>query len=256
MSDYNFNGGKQMGPILEVQGVTNLYKNGRGIRDVSFNIDQGNIFGFFGPNGAGKTTLLKIITGLIRPRAGTIRINGYSVADELEQALAHVGCVIESADAYEYMSAYENLRLASRFYSDLPKTRIDQTLEQVGLLPYKKERVGGYSLGMKQRLALASALLSNPRLVILDEPTNGLDIEGMIDIRNTINQLAREHEITFLISSHMINDMEQYVNHIGLLHQGVLIRQGDIHELLSQGMSLEQFYMSEILSAKDAEIYA
>jgi ABC-type multidrug transport system ATPase subunit len=244
-----------MDSILEVQRVTSLYKNGRGIRDVSFNIARGDIFGFFGPNGAGKTTLLKIITGLIRPTAGNIFINGHSTTDQFERAMEHVGCVIESADAYDYMSAYENLKLASRFYPDLPKTRIDQALEQVGLSPFKTEKVGGYSLGMKQRLALASALLSNPHLVILDEPTNGLDIEGMIDIRNTISQLAREQDITFLISSHMINDMELFVNRIGILHQGVLIRQGDIDELLSEGMTLEQFYISEIHNAKDGEVY-
>lgn len=244
-----------MKKILELQGITKLYNNGRGVRNISFDVFRGDIFGFFGPNGAGKTTLLKIMTGLIRPGEGKVSMFGYSVTDHFEKAMRSVGCVVETADAYEYMSAHGNLKLASRFYPDLPKTRIDQVLEQVGLAKYKQEKVKGYSLGMKQRLALAAALLSEPQLIILDEPTNDLDTEGMIAVRNTIEQLAREQGITFLISSHMINDMETIVNRIGILRQGILIRQGDVHDLLPQGMTLEQFYVSQIQSAKEADAH-
>lgn len=236
--------------LLEVKEVTKLYKNGRGVRQVSFGVAKGDIFGLIGPNGAGKTTLLKIITGLIRPHQGSIRICGHSVTDHFEQAMQRVGCMIETADAYEYMSAYDNLRLAARFYPDLAKSRIDQVLDQVGLTPYKKERVGGYSLGMKQRLALASALLSNPQLVFLDEPTNGLDIEGIADFRNTVRQLADEEGITFLISSHMIHDLGMMANRIGIMNNGSLIL-GEAGDWIKEEMTLEQYVVTRIRAERE-----
>lgn len=245
-----------MGNLLEVSEVSKLYKNGRGVRNVSFGVSKGDIFGFIGPNGAGKTTLLKIIMGLLRPDSGNIRIFGHNVSDRFEQAMEHVGCIIETADAYDYMSGYDNLKLSARFYPALPKQRVDQVLEQVGLAPYKNERVTGYSLGMKQRLALASALLSNPQLVILDEPTNGLDIEGMVDFRKTVRQLAEEEEITFLISSHMIHDLSMIVNRIGIMHNGNLIRLGKVNELINEKMTLEQYVVSQIQNLKEADVHA
>jgi ABC-type multidrug transport system ATPase subunit len=248
--------GLWMEPILEVKEVSKLFKNGRGIRNVSFEMGKGDIVGLFGPNGAGKTTLLKIITGLIRPDRGSVRLFGSSAEDQFEKAMAHVGCVIESADAYEYMSAYENLKLAGRFYPGLRKSRIDEVLEQVELAPYKREKAGVFSLGMKQRLALAAALLPEPQLVILDEPTNGLDIEGMNDVRRMIEGLARGQGISFLLSSHMISDMDKLVNRFGMLHQGALIRLGNRNELVLEGMTLEQYYMSRIQMVKEAGVYA
>ncbi|AJY73536.1 ABC transporter ATP-binding protein [Paenibacillus beijingensis] len=242
--------------LLEINEVTKLYKNGRGVRNVSFDLSRGDIFGLIGPNGTGKTTLLKMIMGLIRPDQGSIRIFGHSVTESYEQAIAQVGCIIETADAYDYMSAYDNLKLSARFYPDLAKTRIDQVLELVGLAPYKKERVRGYSLGMKQRLALASALLSNPQLVILDEPTNGLDIEGMVEVRHTIRQLALGQGITFLISSHLIHDLGMIANRIGIMNNGSLIRLGQVSELLPDETTLEQYVVTQIQTAKDANAYA
>jgi ABC-2 type transport system ATP-binding protein len=247
---------RKLGNLLEVKEVTKLYSKGRGVRNVSFDVSKGDIFGFVGPNGAGKTTILKIIMGLIQPDQGNVRIFGHIVTERFEQAMEHVGCIIETADAYDYMSAYDNLKLSARFYPDLPKTRIDQVLEQVGLSSYKIERVGGYSLGMKQRLALASALLSNPQLVILDEPTNGLDIQGMVDVRNSIQQLAHEQGITFLISSHMIHDLSMIVNRIGIMHNGSLIRIGKVNELLKEEMTLEQYVVSQTQTPKEADNYA
>lgn len=241
---------------LEVNGVSKLFKNGRGVRDVGFELAKGDIFGLIGPNGAGKTTLLKIIMGLIRPDRGSVSICGQSVAERGELALAHAGCIIETADAYEYMSANDNLKLAARFYPELPKGRIDQALEQVGLAPYKKERVGGYSLGMKQRLALASALLSHPKLVVLDEPTNGLDIEGMVEIRNTIRQLAAEQGTTFLVSSHLIHDLGMIVSHVGIMNHGSLIRLGELGQLVPEELTLEQYVVKQIQLSKEADVYA
>jgi ABC-type multidrug transport system ATPase subunit len=238
--------------LLTVSDVTKLYKNGRGIRQVSFAVAKGDVFGFIGPNGAGKTTMLKLIMGLIRPDAGDIHIFGQSVLERFEQAVDRVGCIVETADAYAYMSAYDNLKLAARFYPDLPKSRIAEVLDQVGLAPYQHERVSGYSLGMKQRLAIASALLSHPQLVILDEPTNGLDIEGMADVRNTIQQLAQQG-ITFLISSHMIHDLSMIVNRIGIMNHGKLIRVGEVNALVKEAMTLEQYVLAELQAGKDVD---
>lgn len=238
--------------LLTVNQVTKLYKNGRGIRQASFDVAEGDVFGFIGPNGAGKTTMLKLIMGLIRPDEGDIHIFGHSVLDHFEQAVDRVGCIVETADAYEYMSAYDQLKMSARFYPDLPKSRIDEVLDQVGLAPYRRERVSGYSLGMKQRLAIASALLSHPQLVILDEPTNGLDVEGMADVRNTIRQLAQQGT-TFLISSHMIHDLSMIVNRIGIMNHGKLIRIGEVNALVNEAMTLEQYVLAELQAAKEVD---
>lgn len=161
--------------------------------------------------------------------------------------MAKVGCLIETADAYEYMSAYRNLELAATFYSDIKKTRIEEVLEDVGLGPFKHEKVGTFSLGMKQRLGLALAILSEPEFVILDEPVNGLDIEGMVDVRNTITHLAGEKQITFFIASHLIHEIELICNRIGIIINGQLIREGRVSELLSdQYNSLEDYYISQL----------
>ncbi|MFD0714454.1 ABC transporter ATP-binding protein [Paenibacillus sp. GCM10027626] len=242
-----------MEPILEVKEIRKQFNNGRGIYDISFETGKGEIVGLFGPNGAGKTTLLKMITGLIRPDRGTIYLFGNNTAEQFELGMARVGCVIEAADVYEYMSAYDNLKLAGRFYPHLEKGRIDQVLELVGLSPYKREKAGHFSLGMKQRLALAGALLPEPQLVILDEPTNGLDIEGMVDIRQTIKQLADDQGTAFLISSHMIGDMEKLVDRFGILKEGRLIKQGNKRDAAAEEMTLEQYYMSQIYPAKPKE---
>jgi len=242
-----------MVPVVKVQGVTKRYPNGRGIRDISFEVNRGDIYGLFGPNGAGKTTLLKMLAGLCTPDRGQVSLFGHSIPDQFEQATEHASFLIETMEAYSYMSAYENLKLVARFYPGLPKNRIAETLEWVGLAAYRDEKVQRFSMGMKQRLALASALISNPKLVILDEPTNGLDIEGVVDVRNLLLRLARERSTTFLISSHRIDEMERVCNRIGILHEGVLIQQGKIHELLRDDtMTLEQYYLSQVKKAKES----
>jgi ABC-2 type transport system ATP-binding protein len=246
-----------MGNIIEVSGLTKKYSNNRGIENVSFNVAKGEIYGFFGPNGAGKTTVMKILTGLSKADKGKACLFGYDVAQQFEQAMAKVGSLIETADAYPYMSGYQNLVLASRFYPGLPRKRIDEVLELVGLAPYGKEKVANYSLGMKQRLGLASALLSSPELVILDEPTNGLDIEGMVDVRETIMRLTKEQGITFFISSHLIREMELLCSHIGILYNGKLINEANMNEL-RQGPyeSLEQYFLEQVSEERKSVQYA
>lgn len=244
-----------METLLEAQGVSKRFGNGRGIGKVSLSVKAGDIVGLFGQNGAGKTTLLKAITGLCRPDEGTIRLFGSDLNTHYEQAMTRVGCVIEAADAYEYMTGRQNLRQAARYYPGLPASRIDDVLEMTGLAPYQDERAKHYSLGMKQRLALAAALLPDPKLVILDEPTNGLDIEGMVELRQTIARLAREEGIAFLISSHMLSHLEPIVTTVGILHVGELIRFGRRFEIVPPDVSLEDYYLDAIQSAKGANVH-
>jgi ABC-2 type transport system ATP-binding protein len=236
-----------MEKVLEVKNVTKLFKNGRGIQNVSFDIYEGDIFGFLGPNGAGKTTLMKITAGLSRAQSGEVKIFGYEVAAETEKALQKVGCIVEEATAYEYMSGYKNLLLASRYYGDVSRARIEEVLELVDLADVQDEKASGYSLGMKQRLGLACALLSHPKFVMLDEPTNGLDVEGTVKIREIITRLAREQQVTFLISSHLIHEIEMMCNRIGIINNGKLITQGLVSELLQDGeKTLEGFFIDEV----------
>ncbi|UKS25139.1 ATP-binding cassette domain-containing protein [Paenibacillus sp. HWE-109] len=245
-----------MTAIVEINNLTKMYKNKRGIQEVNMTVQQGDIYGFFGPNGAGKTTVMKIMTGLARPQQGHVKLFGHDVSTQYEQAMSKVGVLIETAEAFTFMSGRKNLELAARFYPGIGKQRVDEVLEIVGLTPFQQEKVAGYSLGMKQRLGLAAAMLSKPELLILDEPTNGLDIEGMVHIREIILRLAREERITFLISSHLIHEMELMCNRMGIIHQGRLVREGLISELAKGSASLEEAYLREITEVRRLAAHA
>ncbi|NQX60164.1 ABC transporter ATP-binding protein [Paenibacillus qinlingensis] len=236
--------------VAQLSNVTKIFRNLRGIHQVNMTVQRGDIYGFFGPNGAGKTTVMKIMTGLSQAQQGQVKLFGYDVKTQYEQAMAKVGVLIETAEAYTYMSGRRNLEQAARLYPGVSKQRIDEVLEIVDLTPYQHEKVAGYSLGMKQRLGLAAAMLSKPELLILDEPTNGLDIEGMVHIREIILRLAREERITFLISSHLIHEMELMCNRIGIIHQGKLVREGLVTDLTKGCPSLEAAYLSEIQAVR------
>lgn len=246
-----------METIVEIEGLTKTFRNKRGVWDISLNVNRGDIYGFFGPNGAGKTTVMKIMAGLSRADKGKVRLFGHEVSANYEQAMAKVGVLIETAEAYDYMSGRKNLELAARLYPGLPRGRVDEVLELVGLTGYQREKVGQYSLGMKQRLGLASAVLSKPELLILDEPTNGLDIEGMVQIREIITLLAREEQTTFFISSHLIHEMELMCNRIGILYGGKLIREGLQSELLEgRFTTLEELFLHEVKEERKAVAHA
>jgi len=244
-----------MDKVLEVKGLTKTYKNNRGVRDISFNIYKGDVYGFLGPNGAGKTTVMKTIVGLCRANQGEINIFGYNILNQFEKAMAKVGCIIETAASYEYISAYDNLKIASRFYDGINGSRIDEVLEVVGLSPYKKDKVSSFSLGMKQRLGIASAILSRPEFVILDEPMNGLDIEGMADVRNMIIRMAREQQVTFFVSSHLAHEMELTCNRVGILNNGLLIKEGTLVEILKNHASLEEFFIEQARNNRGDSIH-
>ncbi|HPT91582.1 MAG TPA: ABC transporter ATP-binding protein [Acetivibrio sp.] len=235
-----------METVLKVVGVTKKYNNGRGIFDINLDVQRGDIFGFLGPNGAGKTTAMKIMTGLMSADSGDVEIFGHSITKEFEKAMRKVGCIIETAESYTYLSAYENLKLFSRFYDDVDNNRIDEVLELTGILKYKKEKVKNFSLGMKQRLGIAAAILSRPELVILDEPLNGLDVQGMIEIRKLIKLLAETEKTTFFISSHLIHDVELTCDRIGILYNGRLVNVDSKENILKNYASLENYYVSEV----------
>ncbi|MCM8711082.1 ABC transporter ATP-binding protein [Clostridium sp. SYSU_GA19001] len=235
-----------MEKVIEIKNLTKLYKNGRGIKDINLDIYKGDIFGFLGPNGAGKTTAMKIMTGLIKPDSGEVKINGYSVLEDYEKAMQDVGCIIETAESYPFLTAYENLKQFSRYYKNIDDKRIDEVLEMTSLIKYKNEKPRKFSLGMKQRLGIAAAILSKPKVVILDEPLNGLDVEGMIDMRNIIKNLAEKEETTFFISSHLIHDVELTCNKIGVLYNGKMLNVDTTKNILKNYASLENYFVSEV----------
>lgn len=235
-----------MKKVIEISNLTKIYKNGRGIKDINLEIYQGDIFGFLGPNGAGKTTAMKIMTGLVKPDSGDVKILGFSVLEQFEQAIEKVGCIIENAESYTYLTAFENLKQFSRYYKNVDDKRIDEVLELTGILKYKNEKPKKFSLGMKQRLGIAAALLSKPEVIILDEPLNGLDVEGMITIRNIIKTLAETEKTTFFISSHLIHDIELTCNRIGVLYDGKLLNVDTTKNILNDYASLENYFVSEV----------
>jgi ABC-2 type transport system ATP-binding protein len=203
-----------------ITGMTKQYSNGRGIQNINLTINQGEILGILGPNGAGKTTLLKCMTGLASPDRGKVEIFGVELQSNYRKAIRPVGALIGPAVAYENMSPYKNLKMISRLYSGITDTDIEKVLQQTGLTPYKDEKISSFSMGMKQRFGIASALISKPRLIVLDEPTNGLDIDGLLLLRKTIQEISNYSGVTFVISSHHISELEKLCNRFCFLIQG------------------------------------
>ena len=241
-----------MDKAIILENLSKQYKNNRGITDINLEVDRGEIFGFLGPNGAGKTTAMKIMTGLMAPDRGEVKINGFSVFSQYEKAMEQVGCIIENVCPVPYMTAYENMKMCGRFYSDVDEKRIDECLEITGMLKYKNEKIKNYSLGMRQRMGIALSILSRPEILILDEPLNGLDVEGMVEMRKLILRLAEERSTTFFISSHLIHDVELTCSRIGILYGGKLLAVETMDNILKSYSSLENYYLSEVGESADA----
>lgn len=200
------------------------------LRGIDLHVPAGSIYGFLGPNGAGKTTTLRLILGLLRTQQGEIRVFGKRFDQDRITILRSVGSMIESPSLYDHLTADENLRLMQIVHCS-PRRRIAEVLELVGLSNTRKKRAKQFSLGMRQRLGIAIALLHEPSLIILDEPTNGLDPEGIIEIRNLLIELNRRHGCTILVSSHLLSEVERVATHVGILGKGRLLFQGTIDEL-------------------------
>jgi ABC-type multidrug transport system ATPase subunit len=200
------------------------------LHGISLVVPEASMYGFLGPNGAGKTTTLRLVLGLIRKQRGAISIFGHSLDTHRVEILQRVGSLIESPSLYEHLTAEENLALLQRIHR-VPKTRIGSVLELVGLAGTRGKRVGQFSLGMKQRLGIAAAMLHRPALLILDEPTNGLDPNGIVEMRDLLVSLNREEGTTILVSSHLLAEIERFVTHVGIVHRGRLLFQGTLDAL-------------------------
>lgn len=235
-----------MDKAITVENLCKKYKNGRGIENVSFDVDEGDIFGFLGPNGAGKTTAMKIMTGLIKADSGEVHINGYNIANDFEKAMENTGAIIEAVAPFPYLTAYENMKLAARFHKNVTDARIFECLDMVGIYDFRNEKAKGFSLGMKQRLGIATAIAAEPKVLILDEPLNGLDVEGMVDMRKLIQNLSERNKTTFLISSHLIHDVELTCTKIGVLLNGRMVNTDTTENILKSYSSLENYYLSEV----------
>lgn len=229
--------------ILKCQDVYKKIGKKYILKKISFEVKKGEIVGFIGPNGAGKTTTIKLILGLQKITKGNVEINGYDVKKDFEKAIYRVGAIIENPDVYTYLTGYENLKIAQEYYKNIPNQRIDEVVKIVGLKDSIMNKVSKYSLGMRQRLGIAQAILHKPQLLILDEPTNGLDPEGIIEIRNLLKKLVFEENIGILISSHNLSEVENICDKVCIIKSGKIIDEKDIKELKSQ--NLEECYIIE-----------
>ncbi|GAA1577163.1 ABC transporter ATP-binding protein [Kribbella sancticallisti] len=217
-------------PLVEVTGLTKRYGDTLAVDGVDLMVQPGEVYGFLGPNGAGKTTTLRILTGLIAPTSGTVRVLGGAPGQA--QVLARTGSMIESPAFYPYLSGLDNLRLLAE-YAEVPRARIQQVLELVDLADRARDRFSTYSLGMKQRLGVAAALLKDPELVILDEPTNGLDPAGMRDMRRLIRELGADGR-TVLLSSHLLGEVQQICDRVGIINEGKMVAEHNVDELRAE----------------------
>jgi ABC-2 type transport system ATP-binding protein len=213
---------------LVTDGLTRSFRGRRVVDDVALRVEEGVVYGFLGPNGAGKTTAIRCILGLIRPDRGEVSILGER--DPVRRR-RHVGAIVETPAFHDGLTGRENLKLA-RAYAGLHGADIDWALDRVGLLARGEDRVRTYSLGMRQRLGIARALLGKPRLLVLDEPTNGLDPRGMHDVRVLLRQLCDEERISVFVSSHLLAEVEQLCTRVGILEKGTLVAQGRVQDLI------------------------
>ncbi|SFA83342.1 ABC transporter ATP-binding protein [Clostridium frigidicarnis] len=205
--------------ILEVSNVKKRLGKREIIKGISFNVKEGEIFGFLGPNGAGKTTTIRMLVGLIAPNEGSIKIVGHDLKKDREKALSCLGAVVENPELYGYLTGRENLMQIARIRK-VPKKRVDEVISLIGLEGRINDKFKKYSLGMKQRLGLGAALLDNPKLLILDEPTNGLDPSGILDFRNIVKKAAKEDGMSVFVSSHILSEVQQLCDTVAFINNG------------------------------------
>lgn len=223
--------------ILTLEGVTKEIHGRKIIRGLNMQVNEGEVYGFLGPNGAGKTTTIRMIVGLIRASGGKITICGHDVSEEHSAAMKYVGCIVENPEVYSYMSGYKNLVHYARLAGiPNPKKRINEVVELVDLTNRIHDKVKRYSLGMRQRLGLAQALLAEPKLLILDEPTNGLDPAGIREFRDLMRKLANKGMSVF-VSSHLLGEIQLMCDRVAILKDGVVIKEQPVHSLLESGAS-------------------
>ena len=228
--------------IIETRDLTKVFKDTKVVNKVNISVKEGDIYGFLGPNGAGKSTTIKMILGLVKPTEGTALINKYDIVSQRKNAIEFVGAMVEAPSFYGYLSGYKNLKLYANLYQK----------DDNGLSNAKNKKVSNYSLGMKQRLAIARAFLNNPKIVILDEPTNGLDPQGVIEIRNIIRYLAKTENVTFIVCSHILSEVQNLCNRISIINNGEILVEGNTEDLIKKSncKCLEEYYL-RVLGLED-----
>ena len=239
---------------LETRELTHRFSSRETVlNDINLQVPYGSVYGFLGPNGAGKTTTLRLILGLLKSQTGSINIFGKSLKEHRIDLLSEIGSLIENPSIYAHLTAEENLRAWQIIYR-CPKNRIKEVLSLVGLDNTGKKKAGKFSLGMKQRLSIAIALLHQPKMLILDEPTNGLDPNGIVEMRMLLKKLNEEQGITILVSSHLLSEIEKMVTHIGIINKGCLLFQGTLHELVSKQFQRVQWVIETNDIAKTTQL--
>lgn len=227
--------------VLEVNKLSKKFGERVAVNDVSFEVIEGEIFGLIGPNGAGKTTIIKMLTGLAKPTNGEIFIDGISLQNHFEKAISKLGGIIETPDLYSYMTGMENLKFFASLYPHISQKKIDEIVALVGMEKRIHDKVRNYSLGMKQRVGIAQALLHDPKILILDEPTNGLDPNGIRDMRKFLIGLARKKHISILVSSHILSEMEQLCDTVAIIDGGKILEIKTLEQIkrgLQQGQKV------------------
>jgi ABC-2 type transport system ATP-binding protein/bacitracin transport system ATP-binding protein len=227
--------------VIRVQGLSKFFGGLKAVDDLNFEVQKGQVFGFLGQNGSGKSTTIRMLLSLIHPSSGSIEIFGKPVNKNRAELFEKIGAIIERPDLYPYLNAREHLNLFLKARKNkISKSAIDSTLEKVGLLNRQYDKVQTFSLGMKQRLGIAIALVHNPDLIILDEPTNGLDPNGIADMRQLIRQLANKEGKTVFVSSHLLSEIEQISSQVLIIHKGQRIAYGNTKELLDPDTAILQ----------------
>lgn len=228
-----------MQQIVRVTDLTKQFKNLTAVDHLSYTVNEGDVYGFLGQNGAGKSTSIRMMLTLIEPSSGEIEIFGMNLAKHRREILSQIGAVIDKPDVYKYLSAYDNLQLFAKFSGINPsRQQLMDQLELVGLAQRANDKVKTFSQGMKQRLGIGIALIHNPRLIILDEPTNGLDPQGIADIRNLILYLSRESKKTVIVSSHLLSEIEQIATRVLIIDKGKKLVEGNASELLDPSQTI------------------
>jgi ABC-2 type transport system ATP-binding protein len=225
-------------PTLIARGLTKVIGKRTIVESVSFQVLPGEVFGFLGPNGAGKTTTIRMLVGLIKPTEGSVEVCGFNVRTDFEKAMRNVGCIVETPDLYRFMTGRENLEHFARMLG-IERSAVERVATTVGMAHRLDQRVGTYSLGMRQRLGIAQALLGTPRLLVLDEPANGLDPAGIREMRTLIRSLAGDQGLSIFVSSHLLAEIELMCDRVAIIHNGRILREGTVRELISSQRTME-----------------
>src|SRR5512143_981380 len=232
--------------VLSAEGLAKRYGDREVVSDVSFTLHRGEVFGFLGPNGAGKTTTIRMLVGLVKPTRGRVLIDGHDLGREFEAAMRRVGCIVETPDLYRFLTGRENLEHFARMVGDGAAGRIDTLAALVHMDGRLDGIVRTYSLGMRQRVGIAQALLSDPAVLILDEPTNGLDPAGIREMRELVRHLAAERGLAVVVSSHILSEVERTADRIAIVHRGRTLAKGTLAELTENGArSLEDLFLAK-----------